>query len=92
MIFIDPNGNYPRYIGDLIIENPNWDQVSPLPEGWIAVERTQQPEALAGQVIVEGRPEIHNGVYYQTWETLEIQNSYLQELRENLNKINNRPA
>jgi hypothetical protein len=92
MMFIDPNGNYPRYIGDLLIENPGWSAEKPLPLKWIMVEKTPEPLVTEGCRAVESYPENVDGVYRQTWEVVEIPNSYLQALRENLSKINSRLA
>jgi hypothetical protein len=37
MYLIDPNGNYPRHMGDLLLEVPEWQETDALPPGWVDV-------------------------------------------------------
>lgn len=67
LIFIDPNGNYPRFVGDIILENPAWEVGNPLPDGWTPVQSTTPPEATTSQILEESYPELIDGVYTQKW-------------------------
>ena len=67
LIFIDPNGNYPRFSGDIVLENPSWTVGNTLPDGWVAVQVVAPPEVNASQVLVEEYPEIIDGVHTQKW-------------------------
>ena len=84
MLFIDPNGNYPRHIGDLESANPSWELGQALPEEWIYVNEVTLPEFdFQAQKIEELPPTLaEDGQYYQVWnvrslteEELEIRNA-----------------
>ena len=84
MIFINPNNEYPRYVGDLQLENPGWAEGQALPEGWKYVEDSIPPEFTANnQVLEEGFPALdENGIYQRNWsirsmtaEELEVVNA-----------------
>lgn len=77
LIFIDPNGNYPRFVGDISLDNPTWALGDPLPEGWIPVQTTTPPEATDSQILEEEFPEVLDGVYTQKWV---LRNKTEQEL------------
>lgn len=65
-LFINPNNEYPRYIGDILIDHPEFDGVN-LPEGWVTVEETERPTVGQDEITYEVSPEIVNGIYKQTW-------------------------
>lgn len=67
LIFIDPNNNYPRFPGDIILDNPLWSVGDPLPEGWTPVLSVTPPEADTSQILTEEFPEILDGVHTQKW-------------------------
>jgi hypothetical protein len=67
LIFIDPSGNYPRFPGDITLDNPLWSVGDPLPEGWTPVQSVAPPEADASQILTEEYPEILDGAYTQKW-------------------------
>lgn len=67
LIFIDPNGNYPRFVGDMIIENVGWAVGDPIPAGWTLVAETAPPTTSSNQILEESFPEIIDGVYTQKW-------------------------
>jgi hypothetical protein len=69
MLLIDPQGNYPRHIGDIALANPGWEEGQALPEGWIYVNPTEIPSHdLATQKLEELAPTLgEDGQYYQTW-------------------------
>lgn len=69
MLFIDPQGNYPRHIGDVVVANPDWQEGQALPEGWIYVNPSEIP---AHDINTEKIEELYptqgeDGQYYQTW-------------------------
>lgn len=43
MYLINPNNEYPRHIGDLLAEHPDWTEGQPLPDGWIEVLPGEPP-------------------------------------------------
>lgn len=67
LIFIDPNGNYPRFIGDIVLENPSWTIGNSLPPGWILVAETVPPEVTSTQILEESFPELVDGIHTQKW-------------------------
>lgn len=53
-LFIFNKTDYPRYIGDLLLEYPNWVEGDTLPEGWELVDDSMPfPEAKKGYGIEE---------------------------------------
>lgn len=73
MLLIDPQGNYPRYVGDLRSQNPGWEEGQALPEGWINVNYSSVPEFdMSTQRLEELSPSLaEDGQYYQTWNVRE---------------------
>lgn len=72
MIYIDPDGNYPRFAGDIIIANPAWNFGDPAPEGWVEVQPTDYPELTETEIAYEGVPELVEGAYVQVWDVREL--------------------
>jgi len=66
-IYINPNGEYPRFYGDIQAENPNWNLGDSLPEGWIQVEDNPMPMPEYGKVVDEGFPIESEGTYSRNW-------------------------
>lgn len=66
MLLIDPNNNYPRYIGDVYISSPNFDGVN-LPDGWKLVEEVAAPSHDTTQIAVEEFPILVGNKYKQSW-------------------------
>lgn len=67
MILINPNGEFPRFIGDLQNSHPSYTQGDPLPDGWLLVTETTPPEVQDGYEAVWGDPiQTPNG-YETTW-------------------------
>lgn len=56
MLLINPSNEYPRFIGDLQIEYPDYNWGDPLPEGWIMVEETLPPTVGEDEVWEETFP------------------------------------
>lgn len=82
-LFINPNNEYPRYIGDIQAEHPDFDGVN-LPEGWVAVEQTERPAVTENEVVYEIPPQLIDGVYKQSWSIRPV-------TQEEIEKRNNHP-
>lgn len=67
MIYIDPEGNYPRYYGDIMLAHEGWQKGNALPEGWSLVTETDRPTPELYEVVEQGEPELRDGKYHQTW-------------------------
>ena len=74
MLLIDPNNNYPRYIGDVYISNPDFDGVN-LPDGWKVVEEVEAPLHNSTKIAVEQFPVLINNKYKQSWTILDNPNT-----------------
>lgn len=68
MLLIDPDGNYPRFKGDVKIAVKGWDETQPLPEGWAEVTPTDLPVAMVSEAIEELFPQKIDGKYYQAFK------------------------
>ena len=69
MLFIDPQGEYPRHYGDIMLDAPNWQLGDPLPAGWVEVAESPRPEPVDGTVTLEAPPVKVAGVMTQRWQT-----------------------
>lgn len=67
MLYISPTNEYPRHIGDIKIEHPDYKDGEPLPDGWIHVEESEYPDFVAGKAIFELEPKEIDGKYYQSF-------------------------
>lgn len=68
MIFIDSQGNYPRHIGDLLNEIPDWQEGSSLPSGWQQVMYApEMPTAAENEAIEEMQPQLIDGILTQSF-------------------------
>jgi hypothetical protein len=69
-IFISPQGEYPRFVGDIELENSNWNQeTDPVPSGWIVVEETPSPVIDENQMMEETFPiKDDAGNYHRNWK------------------------
>jgi hypothetical protein len=69
MIFINPENEYPRFIGDLQLEHEDWQIGDALPEGWVEVLPSELPEHdSATETIEELAPVKRNGKFYQAFQ------------------------
>lgn len=69
MLLINPENEYPRYIGDLQLEHEDWQEGDALPEGWSEVELTEPPVVnYATETAYEKQPVKRNGKFYQVWD------------------------
>jgi hypothetical protein len=64
-VYISPNKEYPRHIGDVQIAHPDYKEGQPLPEGWEQVEESPIPTAPQGKVVYEVFPVKVDGVWRQ---------------------------
>ena len=84
MLYISPTGQYPRFYGDIQLENPDWKLGDPLPTGWIEVEEiSERPEIQFDETIEELEP-VKVGNKYQ-------QNFVVRKLTEKELAIKNAP-
>lgn len=67
-IYISPNNDYPRHIGDIQLDNPDYVEGTPLPSGWVKVELTDLPTVKQDQTWTELFPVETDGVFYQAFE------------------------
>jgi hypothetical protein len=67
MLYIDPQGNYPRYYGDIISANPDWVLGADLPDGWQFVADSEPPVYGDDEIIQDGFPEFVDGILTRTF-------------------------
>lgn len=72
MQFINSKGEYPRYLGDLLIENPSFKIGDDLPTGWIEVKETNPPKITDSQVLEIVAPVEKDGVMTQNWQVRDM--------------------
>lgn len=69
--FIDPDGNYPRHIGDVKRDNPDWNpETDELPDGWSEVAAGVIPDIPEGFYLNELAPAFVDGVLTRQFEVL----------------------
>jgi hypothetical protein len=71
--FIDPQGNYPRHIGDVQVVDPNYVQGNDLPEGWQEVAPGIIPELKQGETFEELAPKKINGVLTRQFKIVPLE-------------------
>lgn len=89
MLLINPEGEYPRYIGDLLLENPSWQEGDELPDGWIEVQESSLPSIGQDEAIEELAPEILDGVYVQKFAVRPLTQAELDAREAKLQAIQN---
>jgi len=67
MIYINPQGEYPRHIGDIQLEHPSFKEGDALPEGWVKVAEADRPTPGTDQIAYEDFPVEVDGVMTQNW-------------------------
>ena len=68
MIFVDDQGNYPRYIGDVLLVKPDWNSRKKLPDGWERVYEAVKPREYGNNISIQLLPVRHeDGKLYQNW-------------------------
>jgi hypothetical protein len=72
--FIDPQGNYPRHVGDIKAEHIDWDEnIDNLPNGWQVVLEGIIPEIPEGFGLNEVTPAQIDGVWVRQFELFEYE-------------------
>lgn len=72
MKYISPENEYPRYPGDIQLQNPDWNPGDDLPDGWIAVQEGNAPTAGENKVVYEDFPVEINGVMTENWQVRDM--------------------
>lgn len=68
MLLINPENEYPRHIGDLLNDHPDWKEGDALPEGWQEVAYADEyPTSDINQVVYETEPTLIDGILTQTF-------------------------
>jgi hypothetical protein len=69
MYLINPQNEYPLFIGDLQLEHEDWQEGDVLPEGWFEVEQIERPTFdETTETVYEINPVKKNGKFIQVWE------------------------
>jgi len=72
-IFINPDNEYPRHIGDIYLDAPEFDgNLDNLPTGWKPVTPTEPPVVAENYTYFEVQPVLINDVYVQSWGTSKL--------------------
>jgi len=72
MILIRNGSEYPLFVGDLQLSNPDWAVGNPLPQGWDQVEESDRPNIFAKQKYVEKFPEMVGPVWKRVWSVVNM--------------------
>lgn len=88
-LYISPDGQFPRHVGDILITNPSWKKGDPLPEGWREVNQTAVPSEPGKKAIYSTPIEV-DGQLVTTYELVDIPVAPVSSLSQD--KINNRFA
>jgi hypothetical protein len=89
MIYIDPNGNYPRHYGDIMQANPGWEVDDSLPAGWQEVAEVVFPIPTEGYNVIEGEPALVEGVLTRTY-TVEPYTQEQVETKDAMSRLNDK--
>lgn len=82
-IFISPNNEYPRHVGDILLDDPSWDgDQNNLPTGWIPVTPTERPFVEDGKIAYELEPSLVDGQYVQVWAVRDLTKEELALIEE----------
>ena len=68
MLYINPDNEYPRHIGDIQLEHPTFKEGDNLPAGWALVVEADIPAVGENQLAYESFPEEVDGVMTQNWQ------------------------
>lgn len=87
--FISPQGEYPRHIGDIQIEHPDYEYGQAIPDGWIEVALTPVPQHDSEtHTLIELPPVEIDGVVTQQWATRPYTEEELAAIAEARTLIN----
>lgn len=78
MLLITASNEYPRYVGDLKLAFPNWQDGDDLPDGWHLVTESPIIKGSAEEFVFEVFPTLVNGVYVQTWAKRDLTEEELE--------------
>jgi hypothetical protein len=78
-LFIDADGNYPRFMGDVQLIQPSFQLGDSLPDGWLEVAETDRPTAGDNQVVEPADPIELNGVWTQQWKVRNLTESEIEK-------------
>ncbi len=79
MKYLNPNGEWPRYAGDIQLEHPTWNIGDALPAGWHIINDVAQPEAGEDEVAeITGVQEI-DGEFFDLWTIRPLTSEELAE-------------
>ena len=67
MLYVNADGEYPRFVGDIQATVPGWQIGDELPDGWHFVNTVSAPELGDDQLAVEEFPTEVGGVWSQSW-------------------------
>ena len=79
--------DYPRFIGDIQLLDPNATQDN-LPDDWALVEETPMPEYQLGKGIFELEPKEIDGVWKQQWTTRDLTAEEIIKIEAHNSKVN----
>ena len=68
MIYMSPEGEYPKHYGDIMLASPGWKKGNDLPDGWRIVEMTEPPQLGEYEVYQRLEPIEVDGVLYEAWD------------------------
>jgi hypothetical protein len=85
-VYINPNGEYPRYAGDIQEVDPSWSEDQPLPTGWHVVEQVEQPVVQPNIYVYEDHPVLVSGSYRQHWVAVELTTDAVETLEDKVAK------
>lgn len=72
MSYITPDGEWPRYAGDVKIAHPSWKEGLPLPQGWHFVEEIEVPTIGEDEIVYQDFPIFENNTYKENWIVREM--------------------
>jgi hypothetical protein len=67
MYFISPQGEYPRFIGDIQLKHKGFKTNDTLPNGWVKVSELERPETTTDELAYEEFPVEVDGTMTQNW-------------------------
>lgn len=94
-MYISSSNEYPRFLGDILLEFPDFVEGDALPTGWHAVTPAEVPSVdFDFQLIYEEFPELIDGTYYQKLIVRDLTEEELASMaaqKVRIKVINNEP-
>lgn len=72
MIYISPDNEYPRHIGDIQLTHPDFKEGDQIPDGWTHVAESAIPAVTDSELCYEDFPIEMDGVMTQNWIVREL--------------------